>query len=53
MRKKIIVKIRKSEAERYNYDYVFVGKHIYIENRPERYMRILYYLQKKGVLECL
>ena len=44
--KRYIIKIVSSKSKGFNYDYIFIGKRIYIEREINRYLRIIDFLKK-------
>ena len=48
---KITVKIKPAKIKGYNFEYIFIGKRKYIEYKIERYIRVLNYLQDRGLLK--
>ena len=53
MYKRIKIKISPSRIKGYNFDYIFSnGKRIYIERDIRRYLRVIEYLNKRGLV-CL
>jgi len=51
-KKRIIIKILPASKRGYNFEYHFIGKREYVEKDIKRYLRIIEYLSKKGLI-CL
>jgi len=51
-KKKIAIKIMPSKIRGYSFEYHFISKREYIEYNLRRYLRIIEYLRKRGLI-CL
>jgi len=51
-KKKIIIRILPASKKGYNFEYHFIGKREYVEYDLRRYLRVIEYLSKRGLI-CL